>query len=95
MPFEKNQDCCHGSQIGYQNLMIQAILNFHVAPILPTKFGTGIAFMNVHVVLDSYRFITFLHLTPGVSPFSLLRLPKVDFMSDKKPNLETTSPKYC
>ena len=31
--------------------------------------GTGIAFMNVHGVLDSYRFITFLHLTPGVSPF--------------------------
>ena len=24
--------------------------------------GTGKAFMNVHVVLDSYRFITFLHL---------------------------------
>ena len=23
--------------------------------------GTGIAFMNVHGVLDSYRFITFLH----------------------------------
>ena len=34
--------------------------------------GTGIAFMNVHGVLDSYRFITFLHLTPGVSPFFLL-----------------------
>ena len=26
--------------------------------------GTGIAFMNVHGALDSYRFITFLHLTP-------------------------------
>ena len=32
---------------------------------------------------------------PGVSPFSLLRFPKVDFMSGKKPNLETTSPKCC
>ena len=31
--------------------------------------GTDIAFMNVHGVLDSYRFIKFLHLTPGVSPF--------------------------
>ena len=31
--------------------------------------GKGTAFMNVHGVLDSYRFITFLHLTPGVSPF--------------------------
>ena len=57
--------------------------------------GTGIAFMNVHGVLDSYRFITFLHLTPGVSQFSLLRFPKVDFMSGKKLNLETTSPKCC
>ena len=45
--------------------------------------GTGIAFMNVHGVLDSYRFITFLHLTPGVSPFSLLRFPKVDFMWER------------
>ena len=56
--------------------------------------GTGIAFMNVHGVLDSYRFITFLHLPPPAFPhFSLLRFPKVDFMSGKKPNLETTSPK--
>ena len=80
--------------------MFQAILNFPVAPIPPTKFrfnltygsekmvfegyqdgyngshiiysnGLGIAFINVHVVLDSYRFITFLHLTPVVSPFFL------------------------
>ena len=41
--------------------------------------GTGIAFMNVHGVLDSYRFITFLHLTPDVSPFFLTKFPKVDF----------------
>ena len=110
MPFEKNQDCCHGNQIGYQNRMIQAILNFHVAPIPSTKLrfnltygwekmvferyqngyngshiiysnGTGIAFMNVHVVFDSNRFISFLHLTPRVSPFSLLRFPKVDNVS--------------
>lgn len=105
MPFEKNQNSCHGSQIGYQNRMIQAILNVHVAPIPQTKFrfnltqgwekmvfegyqdgyngshiiysnGTGIAFMNVHGVLDSYRFITFLHLTPGVSPFFLTTVSK-------------------
>ena len=38
MPFEKNQNSCHGSQIGYQNRMIQAILNVHVAPIPQTKF---------------------------------------------------------
>ena len=38
----------------------------------------GISFMNVHAVLDSYRFITFLHLTPGVSQFSLLRFQKFD-----------------
>ena len=105
MPFEKNQKSCHGSQTGYQNRMIQAILNVHVAPIPQTKFrfhltsgwekmvfegyqggyngghiiysnGTGIAFMNVHGVLDSYRFITFLHLTPGVSPFFLTTVSK-------------------
>ena len=33
--------------------------------------------MNVHGVLDSYRFITFLHLTPGVSPFFLTTVSKV------------------
>ena len=100
MLLEKNQNSCHGSQIGYQNRMVQAILNVHVAPIPQTKFrfnltmgwekmvfegyqdgyngshiiysnGTGTAFMNVHGFLDSYRFITFLHLTPGVSPFFL------------------------
>ena len=82
MPIEKNQNSCHGSQIGYQNRIIQAILNVHVAPIPQTKFrfnltqgwekmvfegyqddyngshiiystGAGIAFMNVHGVLDS------------------------------------------
>ena len=37
---------------------------------------TGLAFMDVHVVLDSYRFITFLHLTPGVSPFFLITVSK-------------------
>ena len=102
--FEKNQDSCHGRQIGYQNIMIRGILNFHVAPIPPTKFrfnltygwekmalekyqdgnngshiiypnGTGLALMNQHVVLDSYRFITFLHLTHVDFPFSLPRFP--------------------
>ena len=38
--------------------------------------GTGIAFMNVHVVLDSYRFNTFLHLIPEVSPFFLTTVSK-------------------
>ena len=32
---------------------------------------------------------------PAFPHFSLLRFPKVDFMSGKKPNLETTSPKCC
>ena len=36
--------------------------------------GTGIAFMNVHVVLDSYRFITFLHLTPPFPYYGFQRL---------------------
>ena len=104
MPFEK-KNSCHGSQIGYQNRMIQAILNVDVAPIPQTKFrfnltqgwekmvfegyqdgyngshiiysnGTGIAFINVHGVLDLYRFITFLHLTPSVSPFFLTMVSK-------------------
>ena len=38
--------------------------------------GTGKAFMNVHVVLDLNRLITFLHLTPGVSPFFLTTVSK-------------------
>ena len=36
--FWKKKNSCHGSQIGYQNRMIQAILNVHVAPIPQTKF---------------------------------------------------------
>ena len=46
--------------------------------------GTGIAFMNVHGVLDSYWFITFLHLTPGVSPFFLTTVSKVWFHGGKE-----------
>ena len=36
--------------------------------------------MNVHGVLDSYRFITFLHLTHGVSPFFLTTVSKGCFV---------------
>ena len=36
--WKKNQNSCYGSQIGYQNRMIQAILNVHVALIPQTKF---------------------------------------------------------
>ena len=58
--------------------------------------GTDIAFTNVHVVLDSYRFITFLHLTPVVSPFfPYYGFQRLISYRGKKPNLETTSPKYC
>ena len=46
--------------------------------------GTGIAFMNVHGVLDSYRFITFLHLTPSVSPFFLTTVSKGCFYVGKE-----------
>ena len=38
--------------------------------------GTGIAFRNVHVVLGSYRFITFLHITPEFPPFFLTTVSK-------------------
>ena len=55
MPFEKNQDCCHGSQIGYQNRMIQAILNFHVAPNPPTKFRLNLTWGWEKMVFDGYQ----------------------------------------
>ena len=41
MSFKEFQDGCHGSHLGYQNGMILAILNLHVATMLPTKFHTG------------------------------------------------------
>ena len=40
--------------------------------------------MNVHGVFDSYRFITFLHLTPGVSPFFLTTVSKGGFHVGKE-----------
>ena len=84
--------------------MIRSILNFHVAPITPTKFRlnltygqekmvfekyqdgytgshiiypnrTCLAFMNLYVLLDSHRIITFLHLIPEIPHFSLPRFP--------------------
>ena len=42
--------------------------------------------MNVHGVLDSYRFITFLHLTLGVSPFYLTTVSKGLFHVGKEAN---------
>ena len=50
--------------------------------------GTGIAFMNVHGVLDSYRFITFLQLTPGVSAFFLTTVSKGWFHVGKGQRLQ-------
>ena len=38
MSFEEFQDGRHGSQLGYRNEMILAILNLHVATMPPTKF---------------------------------------------------------
>ena len=55
MPFEKNQDCCHGSRIGYQNRMIQAIMNFHAATIPPTKFRFNLTQGLEKMVFDGYQ----------------------------------------
>ena len=38
MSFEEFKDGRHGGHLGYQNEMILAILNLHVAIMLPTKF---------------------------------------------------------
>ena len=38
MLFEEFQDGHHGGQLGYQNGMILAILNLHVAPMPPVRF---------------------------------------------------------
>ena len=55
MPFEKNQNSCHGSQIGYQNRMIQAILNVHVAPIPQTKFRFNLTWGWEKMVFEGYQ----------------------------------------
>ena len=55
MPFEKNQNSFHGSQIGYQNRMIQAILNVHVAPIPQTKFRFNLTWGWEKMVFEGYQ----------------------------------------
>ena len=40
--FEDFQDGRHGSHLVYRNGMLLAILNFHVAPVPPTKFGLNL-----------------------------------------------------
>ena len=42
MSFEDSQDGQHGGYLVYQNKMILAILNLHVAPMPPTKFGLNL-----------------------------------------------------
>ena len=44
MSFEDFQDSRHGSHLGYQNGMILAILNLHVAPMPSTKFGLNLTY---------------------------------------------------
>ena len=39
MSFEDFQDGQHSGHLGYQNRMILAILNLHMAPMPPIKFG--------------------------------------------------------
>ena len=42
MSFEEFQDGCHGGDLGYRNGKILAILNLHMAPMPPTKFGLNL-----------------------------------------------------
>ena len=42
MLFENFQDGWHRGQLGYWNRIILAILNLHVAPMPPTKFGLNL-----------------------------------------------------
>ena len=42
MSFEDFQDGQHGGHLGYQNGMLLAILNLHMAPMPPTKFGLNL-----------------------------------------------------
>ena len=39
MWFEEFQDGCHSDHLGYRNRTILGILNLHVAPMPPIKFG--------------------------------------------------------
>ena len=42
MPFEDFQDGRHGGHFGYRKRIILAILNLHVAPMPPNKFGLNL-----------------------------------------------------
>ena len=42
MQFEDLEDGRHSGQFGYQNGMILAILNLHMAQMPPTKFGLNL-----------------------------------------------------
>ena len=42
--FEEFQDGLHGGHLGYQNGMILAILNLHVARMPPTKFQLNLTY---------------------------------------------------
>ena len=44
MSFEDFQDGHHGSQLGYQNKTVLAILNLHVATKPPTKFQLNLTY---------------------------------------------------
>ena len=59
MPFEKNQNSCHGSQNGYQNRMIQAILSVHVAPIPQTKFRFNLTWGWEKMVFEDIKMATY------------------------------------
>ena len=55
MLFEEFQDCHHGRHLGYWNWTNLAILNLHVTPMPPTKFGFSLTY---HLGADTvWRFL--------------------------------------
>ena len=53
MTFQDFQDGCPGRQLGYRYRPILAILNLHVTPMPPTKFGLRmiLATLNLYAAL--------------------------------------------
>ena len=79
MLFEEFQDGGCGSHLGYQNGRILAILNLHVATILPTKFQLNPIYGSVcrkyeKLTRDNGQGELLTHLSPTSFIISILRV---------------------
>ena len=49
------KDGCHGGHLGYQNKMILAVLNLHVASMPPTNFQLNPTYHSGAAVVDIFK----------------------------------------